>query len=176
MGKMFDFSETEAVKFELLPEGTYNAKVYDYELKTSSNGNKMINFEFQITDEKFKTKKAWYLQVVEGKSKPYWLGLLETLSGLTKEEIKNQDDSWPAYKKYFMHGTSHFIGLDVHDVGLWHEPIRAGMVFTVEPGIYIREENIGIRLENDIVITENGYRDLMADIPLEIEEIEELMA
>jgi len=90
MGKMFDFSETEAVKFELLPEGTYNAKVYDYELKTSSNGNEMINFEFQITDEKFKTKKAWYLQVVEGKSKPYWLGLLETLSGLTKEEIAKQ--------------------------------------------------------------------------------------
>jgi len=95
---------------------------------------------------------------------------------LTKEDIKNQDESWPAYKKYFMHGTSHFIGLDVHDVGLWHEPIRAGMVFTVEPGIYIREENIGIRLENDIVITENGYKDLMADIPLEIHEIEELMA
>ena len=95
---------------------------------------------------------------------------------LTKEDIKNQDESWPAYKRYFMHGTSHFIGLDVHDVGLWHEPIRAGMVFTVEPGIYIREESIGIRLENDILITENGYKDLMGDIPLEIEEIEALMA
>jgi Xaa-Pro aminopeptidase len=81
----------------------------------------------------------------------------------------------PAYKKYFMHGTSHFIGLDVHDVGLWTEPIEAGMAFTVEPGIYIREENLGIRLENDIIITEDGFIDLMKDIPIEADEIEELM-
>jgi Xaa-Pro aminopeptidase len=94
---------------------------------------------------------------------------------LTSDEVKNQSPDQPAYKKYFMHGTSHFIGLDVHDVGLWHEPITAGMVFTVEPGIYIREENIGIRLENDIVITEDGYLDLMADIPIEAEEIEDIM-
>jgi Xaa-Pro aminopeptidase len=100
---------------------------------------------------------------------------LLALGLITQYDIDNQDPSWPAYKKYFMHGTSHFIGLDVHDVGLWHEPIQAGMVFTVEPGIYIREENLGIRLENDILITENGYIDLMADIPLETEEIEALM-
>jgi Xaa-Pro aminopeptidase len=74
-----------------------------------------------------------------------------------------------------MHGTSHFLGLDVHDVGLWHEPIKAGQVFTVEPGIYIREESLGIRLENDIVITEKGFIDLMADIPLDAEAIEEAM-
>lgn len=91
------------------------------------------------------------------------------------DDIRNQDPAWPAYKKYFMHGTSHFIGLDTHDVGLWHEPIKAGMAFTVEPGIYIREENLGIRIENDIIITHDGYDDLMADIPLQVEEIEALM-
>ena len=95
---------------------------------------------------------------------------------LTAEEVAGQDPSKPAYKKYFMHGTSHFLGLDVHDVGLWTEPIQAGMVFTCEPGIYIREENLGIRLENDILVTENGPKDLMANIPIEVEEIEELMA
>ena len=87
----------------------------------------------------------------------------------------NEDPEWPAYKKYFMHGTSHYIGLDVHDVGSWTKPISAGNVFTVEPGIYIREENLGIRLENDILITEDGFVDLMKDIPLEIDEIEAAM-
>jgi Xaa-Pro aminopeptidase len=94
---------------------------------------------------------------------------------LTQKEVDEQDASSPAYKKYFMHGTSHFLGLDVHDVGLWFEPIQAGNVFTVEPGIYIREENLGIRLENNILITEDGYIDLMKNIPLEVEEIEALM-
>lgn len=94
---------------------------------------------------------------------------------IDKHDIEKQNPAWPAYKKYFMHGTSHFIGLDVHDVGLWHEPIQVGNVFTVEPGIYIREENLGIRLENDIVITENGFNDLMGTIPLEAEAIEEAM-
>ncbi len=74
-----------------------------------------------------------------------------------------------------MHGTSHYIGLDVHDVGSWTKPIPAGSVFTVEPGIYIREENLGIRLENDILIGEKENIDLMANIPLEIEEIEAAM-
>lgn len=94
---------------------------------------------------------------------------------LTQKEVEEQNPDWPAYKKYFMHGTSHYIGLDVHDVGSWTKPIKAGAVFTVEPGIYIREENMGIRLENDILITEDGHRDLMKDIPLEIEEIEAAM-
>jgi Xaa-Pro aminopeptidase len=94
---------------------------------------------------------------------------------LDKHDVEKQSKEMPAYKKYFMHGTSHFIGLDVHDVGMWHEPIQAGNVFTVEPGIYIREENLGIRLENDIVILEDGHRDLMGHIPLEVEEIEDWM-
>ncbi|MFM1931198.1 MAG: hypothetical protein RL226_501 [Bacteroidota bacterium] len=97
------------------------------------------------------------------------LGLID------RHDVEKQNPDWPAYKKYFMHGTSHFLGLDVHDVGLWNEPIQVGQVFTVEPGIYIREENLGIRLENDIVIQANGFHDLMANIPLVADEIEELM-
>jgi Xaa-Pro aminopeptidase len=94
---------------------------------------------------------------------------------ITKEDVANENPDWPAYKKYFMHGTSHYIGLDVHDVGSWYQPIEVGQVFTIEPGIYIREENMGIRLENDYLITDDGHRDLMGHIPLEIEEIEAAM-
>ena len=94
---------------------------------------------------------------------------------ISQSDIDNENPEWPAYKKYFMHGTSHYIGLDVHDVGSWYKPIEAGMVFTVEPGIYIREENLGIRLENDILITEEGFTDLMGHIPLEADEIEAAM-
>lgn len=100
---------------------------------------------------------------------------LMKLGLLKAEDVKNQNPAWPAYKKYFMHGTSHFLGLDVHDVGFFYEPMQAGNVFTVEPGIYIPEENIGIRLENNILVTANGPHDLMKNIPLEADEIEELM-
>ena len=101
---------------------------------------------------------------------------LVDLGLITMEDIKSQDEEMPAYKKYFMHGTSHFLGLDVHDVGDWEKPIEAGNVFTCEPGIYIREENLGIRLENDILVTEKGPIDLMGDIPIEPDEIEALMS
>lgn len=94
---------------------------------------------------------------------------------ITQDDIKKQNPEWPAYKKYFMHGTSHFLGLDVHDIGNKYEAMQAGMVFTCEPGIYIPEESLGIRIENDILITEKGQHDLMANIPIEIDEIEELM-
>lgn len=95
---------------------------------------------------------------------------------IDQTDIKNQDPAWPAYKKYFMHGTSHFLGLDTHDVGLWHEPIRENMVFTCEPGIYILEEGLGIRLEDDLVIQASGKPfNLMGNIPIEAEEIETLM-
>jgi Xaa-Pro aminopeptidase len=101
---------------------------------------------------------------------------LLALKLIDKTDIKNQNPDWPAYKKYFMHGTSHFLGLDTHDVGLFQEPIKAGMVFTCEPGIYIPEEGIGIRLEDDLVVRDNNSPfNLMANIPIEIDEIEELM-
>jgi Xaa-Pro aminopeptidase len=101
---------------------------------------------------------------------------LVKLKLIALSDIKNQNPDWPAYKKYFMHGTSHFIGLDTHDVGLWHEPIQTGMVFTCEPGIYIPDEGLGIRLEDDLVVQDSGAPfNLMADIPLEVEEIEDAM-
>ncbi len=96
---------------------------------------------------------------------------------LTEEDIKNENPEWPAYKKYFMHGTSHHMGLDTHDYGILEEPMQAGMVFTVEPGIYIPEEGIGVRIEDDYVIQEEGEPvNLMKSIPITVEEIEALMA
>jgi len=94
---------------------------------------------------------------------------------ISKTDIKHQEPAFPAYKKYFMHGTSHHLGIDVHDYGYPQMKMKEGMVFTVEPGIYIREESLGIRLENDVVITSKGVNDLMKNIPIEVEEIEELM-
>jgi Xaa-Pro aminopeptidase len=101
---------------------------------------------------------------------------LVKLGLISLQDIAQQNSELPAYKKYFMHGTSHFLGLDTHDVGLWNEPIQAGMVFTCEPGIYIPEEGLGIRLEDDLVVSEFGAPfNLMKNIPIEAEEIEELM-
>jgi len=97
------------------------------------------------------------------------------LNLLDKKDIEDQDPQRPAYKKYFMHGTSHHLGLDVHDRSNRYDPIQAGMVFTCEPGIYIRQENLGIRLENNILVTDQGPIDLMGHIPIEAEAIEELM-
>ena len=95
---------------------------------------------------------------------------------LSKVDVQNEDPNWPAYKKYFMHGTSHHMGLDTHDYGQLKLPMKAGMVFTVEPGIYIPEENMGIRIEDDVVINQTGLPfNLMRDIPIEVEEIETLM-
>jgi Xaa-Pro aminopeptidase len=103
---------------------------------------------------------------------------LVDLGLLTMDDIKNQNPKWPALKKYFPHGNSHFLGIEVHDVGRYYEPMAAGMVFTNEPGIYIPEEGIGIRIENNVLITETGPLDLMDEIgmPIEIEEIEDIMA
>ncbi|MCF8256075.1 MAG: aminopeptidase P N-terminal domain-containing protein [Flavobacteriales bacterium] len=100
---------------------------------------------------------------------------LVRLKLMSKEDILRQDPKHPAYKKYFMHGTSHFLGLDTHDVGDWDQPMADGNVFTCEPGIYIPEEGIGVRIEDDILITQKGPVNLMRNIPKEAEEIEELM-
>ena len=95
---------------------------------------------------------------------------------LDKSDIQNETKDKPAYKKYFMHGTSHHMGLDTHDYGLLDDPMAENMVFTVEPGIYLPDENFGVRLEDDVVIQKNGSPiNLMKDIPIEIEEIEDLM-
>jgi len=117
-----------------------------------------------------KTLKEYHIEVGHIMEKE-----LVDLGLITMEDIKNQNQDWPAYKKYFMHGTSHYIGLDTHDYGLWHAPIPEGAAFTVEPGIYILEENLGVRLEDDYIIHKNGHTNLMANIPIEAEEIEDLM-
>ena len=94
---------------------------------------------------------------------------------LKKSDVKNEDPENRAYRKYLYHGISHHLGIDVHDLGTRTEPIKAGMVFTVEPGIYIEEEKMGIRIENNVWITRNGNKDLMKNIPITVEEIEALM-
>ena len=98
------------------------------------------------------------------------------LNLLSADDVKKQNPDAPLYKKYFMHGTSHYLGLDVHDVGNRYCKFEAGMVYTCEPGIYIREESLGIRIEDNILITEKGPVNLMANIPVEANDIEGLMA
>src|SRR5437867_3262668 len=100
---------------------------------------------------------------------------LVDLGLLTLRQIRKQDTDQPAFKKFFMHGLGHPLGLDVHDVGITTQPIQAGWVMTVEPGLYLRDEGFAVRLENDVLVTENGPVDLMAGIPIEADEIEQLM-
>ena len=98
------------------------------------------------------------------------LGLLD------REAVAKQNPDLPLYKKYFMHGTSHHLGIDVHDLMERYATIEAGMVFTIEPGIYIREESLGIRLENNVVVQASGAPiDMFANIPIEADEIEAIM-
>jgi Xaa-Pro aminopeptidase len=101
--------------------------------------------------------------------------LFQKIGLLKREDIKNEDPENRAYRKYLYHGISHHLGIDVHDVGTRTEPIKAGMVFTIEPGIYIEEERMGIRIEDNYWITKNGNTDLMKNIPKTVNEIESLM-
>jgi Xaa-Pro aminopeptidase len=102
-------------------------------------------------------------------------GELVKLKLIDKKDIKNQPKDKPLFTKYFMHGTGHQLGLDVHDVGNMYYKMQVGQVWTIEPGIYIREEGLGVRIENNVVIDKHGVVDLMKNIPVEAGEIEELM-
>jgi Xaa-Pro aminopeptidase len=101
--------------------------------------------------------------------------IFQKIGLLKKSDIKNEDPENRAYRKYLYHGISHHLGIDVHDLGTRTEPIKAGMVFTIEPGIYIEEEKMGVRIENNFWITKTGNKDLMKNIPITVEEIEALM-
>ena len=137
----------------------------------------------KVYDAVLRVKKAATALLVPGNSIPEYHqevgeimeAELVELGLIDRTDIKNQNPDWPAFKKYFMHGTSHHIGLDVHDVASIYSKFRPGMVFTVEPGIYIPEEGMGIRLEDNIMIREDGYTNLMENIPVDAEEVEDLM-
>ncbi|HMX37695.1 MAG TPA: Xaa-Pro aminopeptidase [Ferruginibacter sp.] len=101
--------------------------------------------------------------------------IFQKIGLLKKSDVKNEDPENRAYRKYLYHGISHHLGIDVHDLGTRTEPIRAGMLFTIEPGIYIEEEQMGVRIENNFWVTRNGNKDLMKNIPITVEEIEALM-
>ncbi|WP_300487558.1 aminopeptidase P family protein [Flavobacterium sp.] len=138
-------------------------EVYDAVLRVKNEAAKMLvpgNFWKQYHVEVGKIMTSELLG----------LGLLD------KADVQNENPEWPAYKKYFMHGTSHHMGLDTHDYGLLYEPMQANMVFTIEPGIYIPAEGFGIRIEDDVVIQAKGEPfNLMRNIPIEADEIESLM-
>jgi Xaa-Pro aminopeptidase len=122
-----------------------------------------------------KVKKGGMWKEIQKETEQVMEKELFDLGLLSMIDIKKQNPNSPALKKYFMHNVSHYLGLDVHDVGYFHLPYDAGMIFTVEPGIYIREEGLGIRLENNILVTEDGNIDLFENIPVEADEIEEII-
>ncbi len=138
----------------------------------------------QVYDAVLRVMRAMSRAAAPGKFPRAWQKEAEAIMqeellklGLLKPaEVKKQSPEKPALKKYFMHGIGHPLGLDVHDVGLTTEPMQAGWVLTVEPGIYIKEEGLGIRLENNVLLRAGGNVDLMESIPIEADEIEELMS
>jgi Xaa-Pro aminopeptidase len=145
--------------------GKFSARqkeVYNAVLRVMNEAKKMLKPGIILSEYNLAVGKIMEEELIK-------LNLLKT------EDVAKQDEKNPLYKKYFMHGTSHFLGIDVHDIGNRYAPMQIGNVFTCEPGIYIPEENIGIRLENDIYIGESGNIDLMEDIPIEITDIEYLM-
>jgi len=145
-------------KFTTRQKNVYNAvlRVMRAAVKMLVVGNNIANYHNEVG-------KLMEIELIG-------LGLLNI------NDVEKQKPGAPLYKKYFMHGTSHFLGLDVHDVGNKYRLFEEGMVFTCEPGIYIPEENLGIRLEDDILITNNGPVNLMANIPIEADDIEKMMA
>jgi len=144
-------------KFTRRQKNVYNAclHLHDYAKSLLKPGISIVNYTEKVGDE----ATQQFLK----------LGLLK------KTDVKNEDPENRAYRKYLYHGISHHLGLDVHDLGTRTEPIKAGMVFTVEPGIYIEEEQMGVRIENNVWITRGGNRDLFKDVPITVEEIEAIM-
>jgi len=158
-GYCADLTRTVPVngKFTKRQKEVYNAclHLHDYAKSILKPGISILNYTDKVGEEASKQ----FLKI----------GLL------SKSDIKNEDAENRAYRKYLYHGISHHLGLDVHDLGTRTAPITAGMVFTVEPGIYIKEEKMGVRIENNIFITKTGNQDLMKNIPIKAEEIEALM-
>jgi len=158
-GYCADLTRTVPVngKFTKRQKEVYNAclHLHDYAKSILKPGISILNYTDKVGEEASKQ----FLKI----------GLL------SKSDIKNEDAENRAYRKYLYHGISHHLGLDVHDLGTRTAPITAGMVFTVEPGIYIKEEKMGVRIENNIFITKTGHQDLMKNIPNKAEEIEALM-
>jgi Xaa-Pro aminopeptidase len=144
-------------KFSKRQKEVYNAclHLHNYAKSILKPGISIINYTNKVGEEATK-------QFIK-------IGLL------SKADVKNEDKSNPAYRKYLYHGISHHLGIDVHDVGTRTEPLQPGMLFTIEPGIYIKEEQMGIRIENNFWITKNGNLDLFKNIPITIEEIEAVM-
>ena len=158
-GYCADLTRTVPVsgKFTRRQKTVYNAclHLHDYAKSILKPGITVVDYTEKVGEEATKE----FLKI----------GLLK------KTDIKNEDPENRAYRKYLYHGISHHLGVDVHDLGTRTEPVKAGMVFTVEPGIYIEEEQMGVRIENNIWITRNGHKDLMKNIPITVEEIETLM-
>jgi Xaa-Pro aminopeptidase len=158
-GYCADLTRTVPVngKFTRRQKTVYNACLYlhDYAKSILKPGISILNYTDKVGEE----ATNQFLKI----------GLLK------KSDVKNEDPENRAYRKYLYHGISHHLGIDVHDLGTRTEPIKAGMVFTVEPGIYIEEEQMGVRIENNLWITRNGNKDLMKNIPITAEEIETLM-
>ena len=154
-----DLSRTVPVngKFSKRQKEVYNAclHLHDYAKSILKPGISILNYTDKVGDEATK-------QFIK-------IGLLK------KSDVANEDPDNKAYRKYLYHGISHHLGIDVHDLGTRTLPIQAGMVFTVEPGIYIEEEQMGIRIENNVWITKTGNKDLMKNIPITVEEIEKFM-
>ncbi len=144
-------------KYSKRQKEVYNAclHLHDYGKSLLKPGITVVKYTEMVGDEASKTFQK--------------IGLL------SKNDIKNETPDNRAYRKYLYHGISHHLGIDVHDLGTKTEPIKAGMLFTVEPGIYIEEEKFGVRVENNVWITKNGNVDLMKNIPRKAEEIERLM-
>ena len=158
-GYAADLSRTIPVsgKFTKRQKTVYNAclHLHNYAASILKPGISIVNYTDKVGDEA--------------------TSIFQKIGLLKKEDIKNENPDNRAYRKYLYHGISHHLGIDVHDLGTRTQPVTAGMVFTIEPGIYIEEEQMGVRIENNFWVTKNGNKDLMADIPITVEDIEAYM-